>query len=739
VALTGKRESEGVPAHGLLDAVLGRPIYTADQIPDGALWVRAVRSRYAHALVKRIDTSRALRTPGVVTVLTAKDIPGHNLCYALLPDRPFLATDKVRCLTDPLALVVAEDEVSAARGIEEVEVEYEPLPEVTDMLEAIKPGAPRLSKRGNVLNHYKVRKGNVKKGFSESDVIVAESYTTPVQDAVPVETECAFAVPRADGHIVVTGTIQNPFHARNIVSDILWVSPENVDVVVPIIGGTFGAKSDESSLDVSAMAALATLKTGRAAAAIYRRDESALGHSRRHPSVVKWKVGATKDGVLKAAEIVFYFDTGAYASSGPLVLSRGLVHATGPYEIPNVKVDGYLVYTNNLTAGAFRGFGNPQVLFAAESHIDVLAEKLGIDPLELRLRNVLKTGSTTATGQVLVEPVSLQECLLKVADTMGRKMGQYSTQGPWKRGRGIAAVYHGNSLGIEGLDKTSAVVTCRPDGTFRVKVGFTEYGNWSSANIGKIAARYLGVSPSRVVMERVETDRVPDSGGPFASRSTLMGGNAVKIAATKLRKRIETVAASKGRTIRSEDDLVEFARTGLAEEISEEAEFTLPECDFDGKKGSGVPYHQYTYGAVGVEADVNTETGVVRLNRVVAAFDVGNAIDRDSVVSQIEGAVTQGIGFGLTEDFVMGKHGIRTADFANYLVPTSADLPSIEVIVVENPSTGTPLGTRSIGEPPIEGPGPAIANAVRDATGVRVHSLPVTAQKVMESLKGWQS
>jgi CO/xanthine dehydrogenase Mo-binding subunit len=722
----------------LVDTVLGRPIYTADQIPEDVLWVRAVRSRYAHALVKRIDTAGALRTPGVVAVLTAKDIPGHNLSYALLPDRPFLATSEVRCLSDPLALVVAEDEGAAARGVDEIEVEYEPLPAVTDILTAIKPGSPKLSKRGNVLRHYKVRKGDVLKGFAESDVIVESSYTTPVQDAVPIETECAFAVPRADGHIVVTGTIQNPFHARNIVSDILWLAPEKVDVVVPIIGGTFGAKSDESSLDVSAMAALAALKTGRAAAALYKRDESALGHSRRHPSLIKWKIGATRDGILKAAEIVFYFDTGAYASSGPLVLSRGLVHATGPYEIPNVKVDGYLVYTNNLTAGAFRGFGNPQVLFAAESHIDVLAEKLGIDPLELRLRNVLRTGSKTATGQVLVEPVSLQECLLKVADALGRKMGEYSTQGPFRRGRGIAAVYHGNSLGIEGLDKTTAVVALRPDGTFRVRVGFTEYGSWSTTNIGKIAAKYLGVSPCMVIMERVETDRVPDSGGPFASRSTLMGGNAVKLAATKLRKRIETIAASQGRTIGSENDLVEFAKTGIEEEISEEAEFMLPACDFDGKKGYGVPYLQYTYGAVGVELDVNKETGALRLNRVVAAFDVGNAIDRDSVVSQIEGAVTQGIGFGLTEDFVMGKHRIITADLANYLVPTSIDVPPIEVIVVENPSTGTPLGTRSIGEPPIEGPGPAIANAVRDAIGVRVCSLPITAQKVLQSLKGWQ-
>ena len=734
-----KRESSGIRAHGVIDTVLGRPIYTADQIPEDALWVRAVRAKYPHALVNRINTAKALQTPGVVAVLTAKDIPGHNLSYALLPDRPFLATRKVRCLGDAVALVVGRDEAAAARGIEEVEVDYEPLPAVMDVLEAVKPGAPKIFSRGNLLRYYRVRKGDVKKGFRESDAIIEESYSTPVQDAMPVETECAFAVPKDGGRIVVTGTIQNPFHARDIVCDILWLPIEKVEVVVPAIGGTFGVKSDEGSLDISAMAALAALKTGKTSACVYRRDESTLSHSRRHSSVVRCKYGVTKDGIIKAAEILIHFDTGAYASSGPLVLGRGLVHATGPYEIPNVKVDGYLVYTNNLPAGAFRGFGNPQVLFAAESHIDVLAKRLGIDPLDLRLKNALRTGSSTATGQVLDEPASIQECLQKVADRMGPSLKGGPPQGPVRKGRGYAAVYHGNSLGIEGEDKTKAVVAAHPDGTFRVSVGFTEYGNWSSATIGNIAARYLGVSPERVTLERVDTDRVPDSGGPFASRSTLMGGNAARLAAIKLRRRIETMATQLGVTIGSESDLVEFMRTKMGETVSEQAEFALPPCNFDLKKGHGTPYFQYTYGAVGVDVDVNVETGAVRLKRVVAAFDVGAAMNPSAVVSQIEGAVTQGIGFGMTEEFASGKNRLLTADFANYLVPTSVDVPPIEVVVVENPSNATPLGTRSIGEPPIEGPGPAIANAVDDAVGVRVRSLPVTAQKVLPLLKGWES
>ncbi|HMD79530.1 MAG TPA: xanthine dehydrogenase family protein molybdopterin-binding subunit [Nitrososphaerales archaeon] len=737
--LVEKRTTEAVPVHNMLDIVLGRPIYTADQIPEDALWVRAVRSRHPHARVTRIQIAKALQTTGVVAVLTAKDIPGQNLCSTMVPDRPFLASEEVRCLQDPLALVVGTSEGAAARGVEEVEVDYEPLPAVTNVLDAVKPGAPRLSEQGNVLRHYKVRKGDVEIGFRESDIILEQTYTTPSHDPAPMETECAFAVPRPDGRIVITGSIQNPFYAREGISKILGLPPDRIDLVVPAIGGTFGGKSDEAPWDVCSMAALAALKTGKTAACVYKRDESILAHSRRHASHVKWKLGATKDGLLKAAEVTFYLDAGAYASAGPLVLSRALVHATGPYQFPNVRVDGYLVYTNNLTAGSFRGFGNPQVHFAAESHMDLLAEKLGVDPIDLRRKNVLRSGSTTATGQVLDGPVSLEECLLKVADRIKLNPKQRPLQGPVKRGRGFALVYHGNSLGPEGEDKARAEVVAHLDGTFGVRTGLTEYGTWSTAGFARIAASFLGVSSERVATERIETDRVPDSGGTFASRSTLMGGNAVRLAAIRLRERIQAMAAERSRSVRSEAELVEFITKEMDEEVSETAEFTLPPLDFDPEKGYGTPYLQYTYGAVGVDLDVNVETGNVHLNRVVAAFDVGTVINRNSVVSQIEGGVTQGIGFGLSEELIVRDNQVLTSTLADLLLPTSIDVPPIEVMVLENPSTATPLGTRSIGEPPIVGPAPAIANAVHNAIGVRVCSLPVTAEKILQSLNDWQS
>jgi CO/xanthine dehydrogenase Mo-binding subunit len=308
-----------------------------------------------------------------------------------------------------------------------------------------------------------------------------------------------------------------------------------------------------------------------------------------------------------------------------------------------------------------------------------------------------------------------------------------------KRGRGFALVYHGNSLGPEGEDKSRAVVAAHLDGTFSVRVGLTEYGTWSSAGMSRVAARCLGVSPERVTTERIETDRVPDSGGTFASRATLMGGNAVRLAATRLRQRIQSMATNHGRRAGSEAELIEFITNGMEEEVAESAEFVLPPLDFDPEKGYGTPYLQYTYGAVGVELEVNVETGSVHLDRVVAAFDVGTAINRNSVVSQIEGGVTQGVGFGLNEELIAGENRVLTSTLGDLLVPTSVEVPPIEVVVVENPSPATPLGTRSIGEPPIVGVAPAIANAVRNAVGVRVCSSPITAEKILQSLIDLQS
>lgn len=720
-----------------LDAVLGRGIYTADTIPDEVLYVKAVRSSYPHALVRRLDVSKALKVKGVIDVITHADVPGVNVSATLIPDRPLLVRDKVRSLADALALVVGDDPVAVDEAIELVEVEYEPLKPVMTIEEAISDASPKVHEEveRNIVRHYKVRKGNVAKGFEECDVIVEDTYRTQTQDPAALETEAAYAIPDEDGGLTIVGTVQNPFYVRRGVARILNIPEDKLNIIAAPIGGTFGGKSDEAPWDVCAMTGLAALRTNKPAVYIYSRDESMLVHSHRHASLIKHKLGGTYEGKLLAAEVEVYFDTGAYASVGPFVLMRGIVHAAGPYEIPNIKIDGYLVYTNNVMAGSLRGFGNPQVHFAAESQIDQFARKIGMSPVEVRLKNMLRDGSVTATGQVLKDKVSLRECLTNVVHLLNSSNRGGEDINGRSIGYGVALVYHGNSLGPEGEDKASAVISITPDGVVRVRIGLTDYGTGASLGLAKIVSGILNIPPSKVVIERLETRRAPDSGGTFASRSTLMGGNAVKKAAEQLFRKIRNMAFEKGYSITSGEELLRFVSEELREEVSEYAEFQLPTCDFDPEKGSGTPYLQYTYGAVGVEVEVDKELGTVKVRRVIASFDVGRVINRAFAEAQVEGAITQGIGFTLLEELIRGKTGkILNLNLADYLVPTSADLPKVEIILVENPSPITPLGVRTIGEPPICGPAPAIANAVEDATGVRVKELPITAERLLKAV-----
>ncbi|MEM4328206.1 MAG: xanthine dehydrogenase family protein molybdopterin-binding subunit [Candidatus Caldarchaeum sp.] len=717
--------------HDPVDAVRGKPIYTADIVPENVLRVKALRSEHPHALIKRVDVSAALKVAGVVEVLTAKDVPGQNVVGTVVPDRPFLASDKVRCLADPVALVVAVDEEAADRGVEEVDVEYEVLEPVYDPVAALEPSAPKVHDGGNLLKKYIVRKGDVSLGFSQSDVVVQDEFRTQMQDPAPIEPEAAYAVPDADGCLTIYGSIQNPYYVLGGVSKILGLPRERIRLVAMAMGGTFGGKSDEAPWDVCAMAGLAALKTGRPCACIYSRDESMIAHSHRHPAVMRYKVGASHDGVLKALDADIFFDTGAYASVGPLVMLRGITHSSGPYVFENVRVDSYLVYTNNLMAGSMRGFGCPQVHFAVESMMDVLANELGMDPIELRLKNVWRKGCRTLTDTVLMDNPVYDKLAERAADLLGWRNRRNKQFG---EGYGVAFVLHGNSLGPEGEDKSSAEVSISPDGYVHVKTSLTEYGTGSSRGLAKIAAEALGVPVERVLVERVETHRVPDSGGTFASRTTLMGGNAVRLASLKLRERLEKMYTEAAGVGRKGFNVVEFVKS-LKEEVKEYAEFKLPECDYSPETGKGTPYLQYTYGVVGVKVRVDTELGVVKLEKLVAVFDVGKVVNRGFLLAQLEGGLTQGVAYGLLESLVVGKkHKILNANLADYLVPTSADLPPVEIEVLENPSELNPLGTRTAGEPGINGPAPAIANALFDALRIRVKSLPITPEKVVEGL-----
>ena len=742
-----------------LDKVLGKSKYAADTIPEDALHLKVLRSRLPHAIIKRLRVPR--RPPAVKAFITANDIPGINVSSCIIPDRPLIAEDKVRCTADILGVAAAEDEDTAADFLESIEVEYEPLPILTSPFESMKNDFVRIHDSGNIARHVKLRKGDLEEGFRQADIVLSESYSTQFQEAAPLEPEAGFAVPGSRGSVTVVACMQNPFYVRAGVAAILGVPEDRVRVIQASTGGSFGAKSDEIPMDIAALTALVALRTRRPAALVYSRRESMILHSKRHAFTIKHKTGVTKSGKLTAAEIELVADTGAYASNGPLVLVRALFHATGPYVVPNIKVDGYCAYTNNTIAGSFRGFGSPQVHFAAECQMDALADKLGFDPIDFRLKNVLRPGSVTATGQLLDSSVGLEDCIVKVRDASewGRKRSVWKQDsGRMRRGIGIALLYHGNSIGPEGVDRSRASIIIDRRGRVVLRIGLTEYGTGARSGLAQIVAEILGVPLSQITVDAADTQTCPDSGGTFASRTVVMGGNAVKKAATILRKKLDQVAAEllkcdasmieigegiaqcrgdSSRKIPFADMVKSCLRKGV--DLSATVDFTASGVGFDERTSQGVPYLQYTFGAVVAEVEVDRLLGTVTPLKITTAYDVGKAVNPLSIEGQIEGGTAQALGYALMEELVHNDGVVVNPNLGDYHVPTSLDVPEIESFIVERPGTLGPYGAKSMGEPPIDAPAPAVVNAIAHAVGVRIKSLPATAEKILLALEGLQA
>jgi CO/xanthine dehydrogenase Mo-binding subunit len=740
-----------------IDKVLGNPIYTMDILPENCLYLKVVRSTRAHALLKRIDTSNARKYPGVVQVITATDIPGINESAALLPDKPLLASDRVRFIGEPIAAIASHDKITAEEAVDLVHIEYEDLPAVFSPIEAMEPDSPKIHPNGNIAKHLKLRKGNVEEGFKQADYIVEGTYETQFQEPVPLETETGFVVPEPDGSVTCVGSMQSPYHVQTGVAKILSLSPERVRVIQAVTGGAFGPKSDEMPVDILGIAAIVALRTGKPTALAYTREESMIGHTKRHPFVIKLKAGVKKNGKLTAWEAKLVADTGAYASLGPLVVTRALFHATGPYEIPNVKSDSYCIYTNNTMAGSFRGFGGPQSHFAAESHVEEIAKKIGMDPLEFRLLNVLKPGSLTATSQLVDESCGLQECIDKVleASDWHRKRAEYTNQtGTLRKGIGIAIMYHGNSLGPEGNDYVAAHMRIDQDGTIRFRTALTEYGTGATSGLLQIAAETMHLPMRYFKLEPPDTDYCNDAGPTVASRTTAVGGRASQMVAAKMHQRLREIAAmmlsctvdevetsnasyytkSKPQHSISYLELVRSAyEHGL--ELKEHDTFTAPKCEYNPETSQGTTYLQYTYGAVTAEVEVDTETGKVQVHKMVAAYDIGKAINPLSAKGQIEGGTVQGLGYAIMEEFLHKNGRVLNPNLADYYIPTSKDIGEIQSIIIEYPGKLGPYGAKVIGEPPIVLPAPAIVNAIYHAIGERLTEIPATPDRVLHSMK----
>jgi CO/xanthine dehydrogenase Mo-binding subunit len=696
------------------EKVTGAARYPADLIRPGMLRLAVVFARRPHARIRAIDTTAALALPGVVAVFTARDVP-HNRYGLIDADQPVLCETTVRHYGDRVALVAADSDRAARAGAAAVRVDYEDLPAVVDPHAAIEPGAPRVhDDRDNVLLHQRIRKGDVEAAFATADVIVEGAFTTGWQEHAYLQPEAGIAFIDEQGRLVVETAGQWLHEDRRQIAEILELDPEAVVVRYAAIGGAFGGRED---LSIQALLALATWKLRKPTAIRWTREESIIGHHKRHPFSIAARWGALRDGTIVAAQQTLVADGGAYASTSVEVLKAALTFAQGPYEIPNVATDGYVCYTNNPPSGAFRGFGAPQAHFAAESMIGKVAGALGIDPLAVRRKNLYREGSIEATGSVLPRGVSagavLDRCIVEAQQRFSRTGPAAS--GTRRRGIGIACGMKnvGYSFGFPE-QATATVELTVIDGVrrARVRIGVADVGQGTHLALRQIAAETLALPPSAIELITDDSAEAPNGGSASASRLTFMAGRAVKDAA--------------------EAALRNLAQTGVASATVQFRPSATTPLDAD---GHGIPHYCYGYVAQAVEVEVDTATGAVQLLGIVSVNDVGRAINVQQVEAQIEGCLAQAVGYALTENYRVTSGRVDTPHFSTYLLPTALDVPlEIAPIIMETADPEGPFGARGMAEMPLVPFAAAVAAAIHDATGVWVCDLPMTPERVAAAL-----
>lgn len=710
------------------DKVKGSARYVEDLAFGGSLHAAVLRSPHAHARIAALDVARARGLAGVRAVLTARDIPGRNLVPMVQADWPVLADSEVRHVGEAVALVAAETPEAAALAQSAIDVVYEPLEALLD---------PELSlARGELFAHWKIRKGDAPAAFARTDLVVVEgTYHTPYQEHAYIEPNGMIALPDGAGGVIVHGSLQCPFYVQKAVASALGLDLAQCRIVQAVTGGGFGGKEDAPSVP-GAHAALLAMATGRPVRLILSREEDMAVMSKRHPARVRCRTAAHGDGTLVAFEVDYLLDGGAYATLSPVVLFRGAVHACGPYRLEHASVEARAVRTHKVPCGAFRGFGEPQVVFACEGQMDLLAERLSIDPLELRRKNALRLGDTTITGHRLTVSVGFEEVLERVAASADweRTRAAFARDGgPRRRGIGIAACHYGVGLGAMGkhLNPAGASVVVAGDGSVSVAVGTTEIGQGMVAVLSQIAAEALGCPPQLVKVVEPDTSRVPDSGPTVASRTTIMSGNAIRDAAAKIRAAMEPVVADAGLPWREAVALCVQQQVALAAH----GWAVPPPSTFDLETGQGEAYICYSFSANVVELEVDTETGETRVLRVHSAHDVGRCINPTTGEGQIEGGVVQGLGYALVEEHALAEGRILNDQFSTYIIPTSLDVPEIRPILVEHEYPWGPYGAKGLGETPLIPVAPAVTAAIRDAVGARLRSIPATPERVLAALQ----
>jgi len=720
---------KSLPRVDARDKVTGEALYSGDLTMKDMLYMKILFTDRPHARVISIDTTQAQGAPGVVAVYTAKDVPINE--YGLQwQDQPVLCgpgsskpgTDIVRFIGDQVAAVVARTEVEAAGAVKLIKVEYEDLPVVSDPVEAIKPDSPRVHTEigdSNICVHYKIRKGNVEAGFAKADVIVEGDYRTPVQEHAYLQPEAGLAYIDEEGRITIACGGQWTHEDRHQVAHALGMANEDIRILYPAIGGAFGGREDMS---VQIVLALATWKLRKPVKIIWSRQESMIGHGKRHASVIRAKWGATKDGKVVAIENEIIGDGGAYMYTSNKVLGNSTITSTGAYNIPNVKTDVYGVYTNNVPGAAFRGFGAPQALFMAEMQMNKLAEKLGMDPVEFRLKNALKDGDAMGVGTPSPSPVTVIQCIEAARDKFewkkeSGKTKEEKSSSPLKRGRGFAAGFKNVGFSFGYQENCWAKIEIHGNGEIERVVlhhAGAEVGQGTHTVMAQMAAEAVGVPFEKVKMITSDSATMENSGSVSASRMTFMSGNAIRGAAEVALKKWQ------------------------AEErpaIGEYKYLAPRTTQFDHETGYSTPNFAYAFVAQAAEVEVDIETGHVRVLRFLSADDVGQAINPALVEGQVEGAVVQAQGYALMEDFKTKDGRVLTDQLSTYLIPTIWDIPEkVETVIVQIPDPNGPWGARGLGELPFLTVAPVIGAAIHDATGVWVDEFPFTPERVLRAL-----
>lgn len=732
--------------------VTGKTLYPQDLYKEGMLFGVTLRSKEPHARIT-VDLSEAEGMPGVRLILTHRDVPGLNRHGVLFKDHDVFAEDVVRRVGDPIAFVVADSRHEAEQAMDKISVRYEALPGLFGAKEAMAKDAYQIHQdHANLLYQYDLKKGDAETALNNSAHVARRTYHLGSVDHMFLQPEAGLAW-MEDDLLYVSVSTQYPHFDVTEIAEALEIPMDKIRYLNPAIGGAFGGRED---ISMQIHLALAALKLGRPVKCIVERGESFYAHSKRHAITMEYETGCDEAGKLTAVRARFFGDTGAYASWAINVMRKCGVHGTGPYEVPNVDIESYAVYTNNPYAGAMRGFGATQPPVGYEQQMDELAKAVGITPSEIRRLNMFHNNSLTATGQNLLDTVPLDRCLDAVEAYFEANPMTESKDPAIRKGRGIALAYYGTGYGNGFPDVSTAQIEFQRDGRFHLYVSAAECGQGSDTAMRQIAAEALGCSVERIDSFTCDTKVTTDSGTAAASRQTYNTGNAIRMAASKMHK--ELIAGAQGHLHLNSDLRLEMTAEGVelsfdpairctyeelaasvyAEEsvpvIRTDAVFTAQTTKLDGQTGQGNPYWPYTFGACGVEVEVDVTTGKVRVTDAISAQDVGRAINPAMVEGQMDGGFAMGLGYALMEDLAISKGRIKNDSFTGYIIPTAMDMPHLKKVIIEQPEETGPFGAKGIGEPVMTYVAPAIMNAIHNAAGIRLPEIPASPDRVLKAL-----